>query len=133
MVHHPHYCLLTTGHQCLHVLYPVQADAGPAGLRAATELLERRGLTELPHVLSLPVHDRCVGRRVSVPAQAAAFAGMLLLLLLLLQLHWLRSLSHLSCGGCRTHPLRFPPGRRRWCAMRCGRSARATTATRASS
>lgn len=36
----------------------LQADAGPGGLRAATELLEQRGLTELPHVLSLPVHDR---------------------------------------------------------------------------
>lgn len=39
-------------------LAELQADAGPAGLRAATDLLEQRGLTALPHVLSLPVHDR---------------------------------------------------------------------------
>ncbi|PRW61370.1 MAU2 chromatid cohesion factor-like protein [Chlorella sorokiniana] len=39
-------------------LAELQADAGPAGLRTATDLLEQRGLTELPHVLSLPVHDR---------------------------------------------------------------------------
>ncbi|KAI7844936.1 hypothetical protein COHA_001583 [Chlorella ohadii] len=39
-------------------LSELQADVGPAGLRAATDLLEQRGLTELPHVLSLPVHDR---------------------------------------------------------------------------
>ncbi|KAL4439010.1 hypothetical protein ABPG77_006947 [Micractinium sp. CCAP 211/92] len=32
--------------------------AGPAGLRAAVELLKSRGLQELPHALALPVQDR---------------------------------------------------------------------------
>ncbi len=35
--------------------------AGPAGLRAALELLKSRGLQELPHALALPVHDRWAG------------------------------------------------------------------------
>ncbi|KAL4452639.1 hypothetical protein ABPG75_008301 [Micractinium tetrahymenae] len=32
--------------------------AGPAGVRAAVDLLQGRGLRELPHVLALPVQDR---------------------------------------------------------------------------
>lgn len=40
-------------------LAELQRDpVGPGGLRRASELLEQRGMKELPHVLGLPVHDR---------------------------------------------------------------------------
>ena len=39
-------------------LAELHSDAGPAGMRAAAELLEDRQLTDQEHVLSLPVHDR---------------------------------------------------------------------------
>ena len=39
---------------------PPQGTTG--GQRRAAEALEVRGLRELPHMLGLPVHDRCVPR-----------------------------------------------------------------------
>ena len=39
-------------------LAELHSTAEPAGMRRAVELLEQRGLSELTHTLSLPVHDR---------------------------------------------------------------------------
>lgn len=39
-------------------LAELHGNKGPAGLHAAVEVLQQRGLTELTHMLSLVVHDR---------------------------------------------------------------------------
>jgi hypothetical protein len=39
-------------------LAELHGNVGPAGLHAAVDLLQQRGLTELTHMLSLVVHDR---------------------------------------------------------------------------
>ncbi len=118
-----------------------QADVGPAGLRAATDLLEQRGLTELPHVLSLPVHDRWASRAhhrrcMGSSALARPQSSCLQLVMACVCCCWLtlplvavllRAL--LSLPLCRA----AATGRRPWCATRCGRCAPATSPTPASS
>ena len=46
-------------------LAELQRGTDPASQHRAVELLQQRGLTELPHALSLPVHDRAAALVIS--------------------------------------------------------------------
>lgn len=110
----------------------LHADAGPGGVRRALELLEGRGLTGLPHVLSLPVHDRWASPDAPPPA-----AMHLLLLECSTRLLSQESTALTPPRRCDFSPSpRSPwnatPGRSRCLTWRWLRSGRATRAPRAS-